>query len=295
MGSLAWQQVVLEAEGLDVEALEAALLASGAEAVTLQNAGRAPVLEPARGEAPVHDVARVVALFRDRDAIDAALGAVCARLGLSGPPTHRIEPIADRGWERASAGDWGPMAFGRRLWVCPSHITPPQPDAVNLILDPGLAFGTGTHPTTAMCLEWLDDIDLTGRTVVDYGCGSGVVGIAAALLGAERVWAVDTDRQALAATRDNARRNGVEHALRTCPPEALDTGAADVLVANILEGPLRELAGRFAGLIRSGGRIALSGLLEEQGDGVAAAYEPEIRLDGRIAREGWLRLSGRRR
>jgi len=164
-----------------------------------------------------------------------------------------------------------------------------------VILDPGLAFGTGTHPTTAMCLEWLDALDLAGCTVVDYGCGSGVVGIAAVLLGAQRVWAVDSDRQAVIATRDNARRNRVDHALRTCPPEALDTGTADVLVANILERPLRELADRFAELVPSGGRMALSGLLEDQGDEVAAAYEPDFRLDDRVAREGWLRLSGRRR
>ena len=186
------------------------------------------------------------------------------------------------------------MRFGRRLWVCPGGLTAGDADAIRIELDPGLAFGTGTHPTTALCLEWLDSQDLAGCSVVDYGCGSGILAIAAAKLGAVHVRAVDLDPQALIATRDNAVRNGVAGRLTITGDPALVPRSADVLLANILAGPLVELAPRFATALGSGGRLALSGLLPEQADAVTAAYRPWFHIQSNMTRDGWVLLSGTR-
>jgi ribosomal protein L11 methyltransferase len=189
-----------------------------------------------------------------------------------------------------------PMRFGRRLWIYPSNVEPPdEGEAVVVRLDPGLAFGTGTHPTTALCLEWLDGLDLAGRTVIDYGCGSGVLAIAALKLGARHVIGVDNDPQALAASRDNAERNGVAAQLDLCAPEAFPARPADALVANILAGPLHDLAPRFAECVRPGGEIALSGILRGQEDALLERYEEWFDALAVEAREDWIRISGRRR
>ncbi|MBP3863108.1 MAG: 50S ribosomal protein L11 methyltransferase, partial [Pseudomonas sp.] len=202
----------------------------------------------------------------------------------------------DQDWERSWMDNFHPMRFGQRLWIVPSWHAAPEPDAVNLLLDPGLAFGTGTHPTTALCLEWLDGQDLKNCTVLDFGCGSGILAIAAMLLGAKHAVGTDIDVQALEASRDNANRNGVDPQLFPLYlPEDMPQVQADVVVANILAGPLVSLAPQLSSLVKPGGRLALSGILAEQGEEVAAAYAQDFDLDPIANRDGWVRISGRRR
>jgi ribosomal protein L11 methyltransferase len=191
--------------------------------------------------------------------------------------------------------DYKPMRFGRRVWIVPSWCEPPQPDAVNILLDPGLAFGTGTHPTTALCMAWLDAQDMQDKTVLDYGCGSGILGIAAAKLGARSVTAIDIDPQALLATRNNAERNGVSDMITTGLPRDLhDDERFDVVLANILAGPLVELAPTICQPLRPGGLIALSGILQEQASAVREAYAVYCDMDEPVTEGDWIRLSGKR-
>ena len=188
------------------------------------------------------------------------------------------------------------MQFGERVWICPSWEEPPVPDAVNILLDPGLAFGTGTHPTTALCLEWLDGATLTNQTVLDYGCGSGILAIAAAKLGAQRVWAVDIDPQALLASDDNADENGVENRVELAMPAELPAMLhVDVLLANILAGVLTRLAPEFALRVKPGGRLVLSGILEQHADAVQAAFAHNFIFEPVRRREDWVLLEGVRR
>ena len=189
-----------------------------------------------------------------------------------------------------------PMRFGERLWIVPSWHAAPEPDAVNLLLDPGLAFGTGTHPTTSLCLQWLDAQQLQGKTLIDFGCGSGILAIAGLLLGAEHAVGTDIDIQALEASRDNAQRNQVaDDRFDLYLPEQMPDTPADVLVANILAGPLVSLAPRLASLVKPGGLLALSGILAEQTDEILQAYRDDFELDPVANQEGWIRVSGRRR
>jgi ribosomal protein L11 methyltransferase len=271
---------------------EDALFELGAVAVTLEDAADDPVLEPAPGATPLWPTVRIKALF-DRS-VDAT--RVAAQLALRWPdmPRPRSEIVADRTWERVWLEDFQPMRFGRRLWVCPGGLPAGDQDAVRIELDPGLAFGTGTHATTALCLEWLDAQELSGRTVVDFGCGSGILAVAAALLGASAVRAVDVDPQALIATRENAERNAVASRLIITDDLSLPPSGADVLVANILAGPLVELAPAFAAALHPGGQIALSGILLEQANTVTAAYRPWFDIGTPATRDGWIRLGGRR-
>jgi ribosomal protein L11 methyltransferase len=220
--------------------------------------------------------------------------AACLARALPDGPAPNFEVLPDKAWEREWLRDFRPMRFGRRLWVCPGGVPAGTPDAIRIELDPGLAFGTGTHPTTALCLEWLDSQDLAGRQVVDYGCGSGILAIAAAKLGAARVVAMDIDPQALIATRENAERNGVSGALGVTGEPRLPARSADVLLANILAGPLVELAPQFAKAMRPSGRLALSGLLAEQAETVTAAYRPWFDIATAATRDGWALLAGRR-
>jgi ribosomal protein L11 methyltransferase len=207
--------------------------------------------------------------------------------------TYQVELLEDQNWERAWLEHFKPMRFGQRLWICPSTEIPPDPTAVNIILDPGLAFGTGTHPTTALCLEWLDQNNIQNKTVIDYGCGSGILAIAALKLGAKEVWAIDYDPQALEATQENARRNDIDqNKLHVIFPEKVPTVKIDILLANILANPLIELAPRFAELIKPHGHLVLSGILENQITAITEAYQEWFQIMPVIEQEGWVRIEG---
>jgi ribosomal protein L11 methyltransferase len=282
-------QVTLEIGRHDPASFEDALFEIGALSVTLEDAADDPVLEPAPGATPLWPTVRVKALFEA--SIDPAGLRNALATSLPEPTEASLELLEDRPWEREWLRDFRPMRFGRRLWVCPGGMPAGEPDAVVVELDPGLAFGTGTHPTTAMCLEWLEGLDLTGLHVIDYGCGSGILGVAALKLGAARVTAYDIDPQALLATRENAARNDV--ADRLLVTEAPPAGVrANVLVANILAGPLVDLAPSLARLVVPGGRIALSGLLLEQVHSVTAAYRPWFDIRCAAQRDQWGLLTG---
>lgn len=288
-----WQQLVMDIGPGDSASFEDCLLAVGAVAVSLEDAGDQPLFEPPPGATPLWDRLRLTALLsQDADPVRVLLelAACCHPHAL---PPHRIVPLADEVWERAWLKDFKPMHFGRRLWVVPTAHQPPDPTAVNLRLDPGLAFGTGTHPTTALCLEWLAAAEVAGLRVIDYGCGSGILAVAAALLGASRIQAVDIDPQALTATQENARRNGVADRVRTGFPEEL-TASADLLLANILAGPLATLAPRFRELLAPGGRLVMAGLLARHVAPLQAAYADWIGLQPVAERDGWICLAGQR-
>ena len=285
-------QLTFDVGSADPAPIEEALTSLGATSVTLEDAADNPVLEPAPGETPLWLTIRIRALFQadaDRGAIEAGLVEL-----LPATTTLCFELLEDRLWEREWLRDFHPMRFGRRLWVCPDGQAAGDAQAVRVALDPGLAFGTGTHPTTALCLEWLDGSGLAGCRVVDYGCGSGILAIAALKLGAAEALAFDIDPQARLAARDNAVRNGVADRLTVAATAPHEPASCDALVANILAGPLTELAGRFATLLRPGGRIALSGVLAEQAETVAAAYGPWFIIGATTVRDGWALLSGSR-
>jgi len=291
-----WRQLSVATEEARAEPLSDRLFELGALSVSLQDEGDQPLFEPGPGETPIWRDTRVIGLFEedvDLDRVRSALAAGFPEQALSG---WRVEEIQDQAWERAWLEHFKPMRFGRRLWIIPTGFEPPgQEDAVCVSLDPGLAFGTGTHPTTALCLQWLDAQDLKAKTLVDYGCGSGVLAVAGLLLGAGSAIATDIDPQALTATADNASKNHVEGRLRCCLPNGMPGLKADILLANILANPLIELAGQLASLLRPGGGLALSGILREQALEVSRAYEPYFVMDEPAFLEDWTRLTGIRR
>jgi ribosomal protein L11 methyltransferase len=288
-----WIQLTLEAGQCTVSELEDALLDVGAVAVTLQDAAEDAVFEPLPGETPLWLHTRVTGLFDAQTDIEAIKQRLRERMS-DGLSKCLSEPLEEREWVRVWMDEFHPMRFGKRLWICPTCEPPPDPGAVTLMLDPGLAFGTGTHPTTALCLEWLDAAKLSGMTVVDYGCGSGVLGIAAAKLGASHVRAVDLDPQALLATTRNAQGNGVASIVATTTPEKLSHLRTDLVLANILAGPLIELAPHFDDLLAAGGTLVLSGILDHQADAVRAAYEQRFKFGASRRREDWVLLEATR-
>ena len=281
--------------------VEAALEELGALSITLRDAdAQTPdeqaIFEPGVGELPLWPTITLNALFdehTDRRGLAEALGELLSWL----EPDHLgFHEVADQDWERAWMDQYKPMAFGRRLWIYPWNIEPPADHELVIVrLDPGLAFGSGTHPTTALCLEWLDGLDLAGKTITDYGCGSGILAIAALKLGAASAVGIDNDPQALIASADNAERNGVAHRLALFLPQDANNTAADVFIANILAGPLGELAPIFAAAAKPGAPFAISGILAGQQDELLQRYAEwfdELRVD---TREDWVRISGRRR
>ncbi|GAA0693362.1 50S ribosomal protein L11 methyltransferase [Vreelandella titanicae] len=300
-----WLQLKAHVAPEQAEFLEELLLDEGATAIGLQDAHDDPVFEPERGTTPLWEDTILTGLYDDLEGVESMLERIEAAWSEQMPgepcPTIEYELLADRDWEREWMDDFTPLRMGQRLWIVPSWHEPPEADAVNLILDPGLAFGTGTHPTTALCLEWLDELAVTGhlaqQTVLDVGCGSGILAIAALKLGASHADATDIDPQALQASRDNAERNGIaESNLNLYYPEQLsDGGDYPIVTANILAGPLVELAPMIAGHVAPGGRIALSGVLANQANEVYEAYAAQgIAMDEPVIREGWVRLSGLR-
>lgn len=268
----------------DVELISERLEDQGALSITVVDQHDDAILEPGPGETPLWPTSIIQALFSDaRDAQKAwsTLGADFPTL------THTLHEIPEQDWVRTCLDDVQPLPFGERLWVCPSWHTPPQTDAINLMLDPGLAFGTGTHPTTALCLTWLAHADLEAKTVIDYGCGSGILALAALKLGARHVHAVDLDEQALIATQSNAEKNHIpSEKLSLSQPEKL-TQPVDLLLANILLAPLLTLESRFQALLNHQGILVLSGVLATQVEQLIQTYiTPDwLHLDTKIQGE----------
>jgi len=288
-----WLQVKVAAEASRADAIEEVFNELGAVSITYEDAGNAALLEPAPGSMPLWDSLRVVGLFPDDvqpESVRSALAAQCDSL-----PEPQFEHIADREWERAWLDDWRPLQFGRRLRVTPLEASVEDEDAVVVRLDPGLAFGTGTHTTTALCLEWLERRSLKDCHVLDFGCGSGILAIAALLLGARTATAVDIDPQALEATRANAGVNAVSDRVHTLEADRPLHGPFEIVVANILAEPLIGNAARLAAVQARGGRLALAGLLTNQAERVAEAFAHAYRIDCAAEREGWALLEGVRR
>ena len=300
--TMSWLELSLTLRSDQQEAVEAALEDVGALAVTLLDAdadtsNEQAILEPAVGETPLWSLIVLSALFEaetDRSGLIHVLGELIPELE---PGQILFREVADQDWTRVWMDQFKPMQFGERLWIYPWNIEPPSDpgNAVFVRLDPGLAFGTGTHPTTALCLEWLDRTELDGKTVIDYGCGSGVLAIAAALLGAAEVIGIDNDPQAIEASRDNATRNGVAKKILLRLPDIDERTLADLLVANILAGPLHELAPLFAAHVRPGGLLALSGILSGQETELLERYSEWFEDLVASKREDWVRIDAKRR
>ena len=291
-----WIQIKLNATNDNAEAIGDMLMEeTGAVSVTFLDAKDTPVFEPLPGETRLWGDTDVVALYEADMDTSLILQQIKASNMLAEGFAHKVEQVEDKDWEREWMDNFHPMQFGRRLWICPSWREVPDPQAVNVMLDPGLAFGTGTPPTTALCLEWLDNLDLSGKTVIDFGCGSGILAIAAIKLGAAKVIGIDIDPQALLASKDNAARNGVEDQIEVYLPKDQPEGlVADVVVANILAGPLRELSPIIKGLLKPGGQLAMSGILDTQAESVAEFYRDDLELDPIAEKSEWCRISGRK-
>ncbi|MBL0479633.1 50S ribosomal protein L11 methyltransferase [Aeromonas veronii] len=288
-----WIQIRINATAKTADKVSNMLLGRGAQAVTFMDAKDVPVYEPMPGETPLWGETEVMGLF-DAETDPAPTIAFFQQI-FGENVGYKVEQLEDKDWVREWMDHFHPMQFGERLWICPSWRDVPNPDAVNVMLDPGLAFGTGTHPTTALCLQWLDGLNLTGKTVVDFGCGSGILGIAALKLGAARVIGIDIDPQAIQASRDNAARNGVADQIELyLPADQPQDVEADVVVANILAGPLRELAPLIAGHGKPGSLMALSGVLESQAPELETIYGQWFEMDPTAVKEEWCRLSGRK-
>lgn len=289
---MAWEQYVIETEAGSLEQVEQSLFACGALSVSLEDAGDTPILEPAPGETPLWPRMRVRALF----AAGATRDGMQARLLSVLPPgaVAEVEQIADADWSRAWLAHARPLWFGARLCVAPTELAPDREDAIVVKLDPGLAFGTGSHPSTAACLEWLATADLNDARILDYGCGSGVLAIAACKLGARRAAALDIDPQARTACLDNARGNDCAARVSVLAPNRLAACAYDVVVANILARPLIELAPVFAILVRAGGALVLAGILHDQVDSVLRAHASSFEFAPARQHDGWAMLVGTR-
>ncbi len=286
---MSWLQIILETDASMVETISEALVTAGAISVTLQDAKDQPLYEPPLDTTPLWKKTQVIGLFEENtncSQLETQLQAILAPL-----PPYQIQTLEDQEWSRVWMDDFHPKRFGEKIWICPSWQTPPNPQAVNIILDPGLAFGTGTHPTTALCLEWLDTLsDLSDQIFIDYGCGSGILAITAAQLGAAHVWAVDNDPQALEATQENAKKNKVEKRVSPILPEQLPNIRADGILANILAKPLITLVETFADHLKPNAPLVLSGILKDQTDEVIAAYQPYFTLTEILEKHDWMRI-----
>jgi ribosomal protein L11 methyltransferase len=291
-----WQSVRILVDSKQAEPLSDALMEAGALSVSLEDADAGTVDEtPLFGE-PDHPTAELwphsiaVVLLEESADVAETLAAAAELAGIPTPADYSIESVAEQDWVRLTQSQFDPIPISPRLWIVPTWHDAPDSSAINLKLDPGLAFGTGSHPTTRLCLRWLDEQLAGGETLLDYGCGSGILAIAAARLGAARVDGVDIDEQAVTASRDNAALNDVTAYF--CLPGELASGQYDVVVANILTNPLKGMAPLLAGRVRPGGRLVLSGILAEQAEDVMAVYRDWFVFDPPAVEEGWVRLTG---
>lgn len=282
-----WKQINIIIDQDHVETLSTYLSQYGALSVTWQDAEDDPIYEPELGETRLWKLTKVTGLF-ESDVIEVELDKKIKALGIVWK-AYQWEQLPDQDWERAWLDNFKPMQFGQHLWIIPSGFDAPDSKATNVALDPGLAFGTGTHATTALCLEWLDQTGLAEKIVIDYGCGSGVLAVAAALLGAAEVWAIDNDPQAIMATKDNANKNNVTFIQSGLPDELPDI-QVDIILANILATPLISLSARFSSLLKSKGCVVLSGILSNQQDMILNAYQSAFNILSVSEKDGWLRI-----
>ncbi|UTP73091.1 50S ribosomal protein L11 methyltransferase [Alteromonas sp. LMIT006] len=292
---MAYIQLKINMIAEHAESLGDMLSANGAQAVTFVDAKDTPLYEPKPGEVMLWPDTQVIGLFPAEMDMQAVITRLSKARILGEDFVYVLDPLEDKDWEREWMENFHAMQFGKRLWICPSWREIPEPNAVNVMLDPGLAFGTGTHATTALCLQWLDGLDLTGKSVLDFGCGSGILGVAAVKLGASAMVGIDIDPQALQATRENASRNHVSAQVEAFLPEHAPAQQYDVVLANILAAPLRELKTIIAGYCQSGGQIILSGILVEQAEEIANLYSEFFVID-HIAHSGeWASINGTKR
>jgi ribosomal protein L11 methyltransferase len=291
-----WIQLRLSADETTAEKYSDWLTDCGSQAATFIDAKDTPIYEPLPGDEVVYWSNTVVmGLFDANHDMDAVLVFLKGVHPDKENMRYKLEQLEDKDWEREWMDNFHPMKFGERLWICPSWLPVPDPNAVNVMLDPGLAFGTGTHATTALCLTWLDGLDLKDKTVVDFGCGSGILSLAALKLGAKKVIGIDIDPQALQASLANAKRNHVEDRLELYLPKDQPSLKADVVVANILAGPLKELAPTIIEFVGEKGVLALSGVLENQAQTLQTLYSEWCNMEPVNVQEEWVRLNGQRK
>lgn len=279
-------------DSLEAELVEDLFTRHGAHSITFSDAGDDPVLEPAPGKTPLWQETKVTGLFSADADLLLLQDDLLQFFGLDALPANHIETLADCAWEREWLKDFQPISFGGRLWVSPHGMQVADEDPIVVWLDPGLAFGTGTHETTALCLEWLAGLDLTGKRILDVGCGSGILSIAALKLGATSAGGIDIDQQAITASRKNAEDNDVSERLRLSTDLADFHGEYDLVIANILAGTLIEIAAELSKRTMHGGQLALSGILSGQIDEVSSAFADWITLDPPVKRNSWARLTG---
>ncbi|MEE9397301.1 MAG: 50S ribosomal protein L11 methyltransferase [Methylococcales bacterium] len=291
---MSWKQLTAVTQPNYTELVSELFSSLGAASVTFQDAADQPLYEPNPGEIKVWKWTQIIGLFENTIDTEAIQTFISNQLPANTISKWNLESFQDQAWERVWLKHFKPMRFGKRLWVCPSGTETPDAQGVRLTLDPGLAFGTGTHPTTALCLKWLDSQELKNKTVIDYGCGSGILGIAALLLGAREVFAIDIDSQALTATRDNAKNNNVFDQIHCYSPDNLPAVQANFLLANILANPLIQLSKEIADLVHKDGELVLSGILPDQAESVAAAFQPYFDLEPFIVQDDWIRISGKK-
>lgn len=289
---MAWHQISVISDATASPDISDFLSELGAISVTFMSAADKPVYEPDIGETKIWEQTKTIALFE----LDAS-PEIIKTLLIQQFPENAVhdwstEILQDQTWERAWMEHFQPMQFAERLWVYPSGQEQSRPGTVSLTLDPGLAFGSGTHPTTALCLEWLAEHDVAGKTVIDFGCGSGILAVAAVLLGAKEAHAIDIDPQALTATQDNAQKNQVASKIKTYLPEEFTQVSADIVVANILAKPLIELSTSISTLVQPQGQLVLSGILKEQADSVSTAYQTGFTMHATVIQGDWCRLDG---
>lgn len=289
-----WIQLTVSAKQTHAPQVGDMLQANGAQAVTYRDAQDNPIFEPPLGEVLYWEESLVTGLFPAETNMQPVLANLRRAAIFRDNFQYKTDQLEDKDWEREWMDNFQPIQFGPRLWICPTWREAPDPTAVNIMLDPGMAFGTGTHPTTALCLRWLATQDVAGKVVVDFGCGSGILGIGALLLGAKKLIGIDIDQQALKATMENAERNGVADQVEVYLPQHQPELQADLVFANILAGPLQELSGIISDYVDTDGQLVMSGILERQAESVKNAYSPVFNFDPTVLEDDWVMLSARR-
>ncbi|MFT5278132.1 MAG: ribosomal protein L11 methyltransferase [Glaciecola sp.] len=288
---MAWQQLKINVRAEHAEAVGEMLSANKALAVTFFDAKNTPIYEPKPGEFILWQDTQVVGLFDASDDLRLVIKRLEKAKALGRGFVHVLDQLEDKDWIREWMDNFHPMQFGKRLWICPSWLDEPDPEAVNILLDPGLAFGTGTHPTTSLCLQWLDSANVAGKTVIDFGCGSGILAIAALKLGAAKGIGIDIDPQALQATMENATRNKVDSKLAVFLPANQPELQADIVIANILAAPLKELCQTISDYCAPNGQLVMSGVLQEQAEQVKSYYQEAFTFQATEIEGEWVRLT----